>query len=212
MLYIFDWDGTLCDSLDKIVSCTRMAARDLGIPEPSEESVRDIIGLSLIPAIQRIFPGITDNDLKALLKLYSKYFKDDDTGAPVLYEGAKETLIHIRDAGHQLAIATGKSRAGLDRVLGSLEMKEYFDGSRCADETASKPHPMMLEELLEEFSVVPSEAVMIGDTEYDMDMARQIEMPRIAVSYGAHEIHRLHPFEPVMCLDRIDELKSWEKA
>ena len=212
MLYIFDWDGTLCDSLDKIVYCTKAAARDLGIPEPSDESVRDIIGLSLMPAIQKVFPGITDNDLKALLKLYAQYFKDDDTGSPVLYEGAIETLAHIRDEGHQIAIATGKSRVGLDRVLGSLGLTGYFDGSRCADETASKPNPKMLQELLEEFDTAVTEAVMIGDTEYDMDMARQLDMQRIAVSYGAHEIHRLHPFEPVLCLDRIDELKSWDRG
>jgi phosphoglycolate phosphatase len=209
MLYIFDWDGTLCDSVDKIVRCTRAAARELGIEEPSEDSVKNIIGLSLLPAIQQVFPGISDHDLKRLLQLYAKFFKDDDTGASRLYPGAQSTLATLLEQGHHIAIATGKSRQGLDRVLTALDMQSFFHGSRCADETASKPDPLMLRELLEEFCLRPDDAVMIGDTEYDMDMARQLGMRRIGVSYGAHEIHRLHPYQPVRCLDSIEELLSW---
>lgn len=209
MLYIFDWDGTLCDSLEKIVRCTKAAAREIGIDEPSEESVKNIIGLSLTPAIQQIFPGISDADLKQLLQHYSRLFKDDDTGAPTLYAGAQSTLETLLDQGHHIAIATGKSRQGLDRVLTSLNMQSLFHGSRCADETASKPNPLMLRQLLEELNMPVEEAVMIGDTEYDMDMARQLAMRRIAVSYGAHELHRLHPYEPVHCLDTIEELLAW---
>ncbi len=209
MLYIFDWDGTLCDSLDKIVRCTQAAARTMGMMEPSEESVKNIIGLSLVPAIQQVFPGISERDLKQLLTLYSQFFKDEGTEPSKLYPGAQATLESLLDQGHHLAIATGKSRQGLDRVLGALNMDSFFHGSRCADETASKPNPLMLRELLEEFGLTAAEAVMIGDTEYDMDMARQLDMRRIAVSYGAHEAHRLHPYEPVRCLDNIAELLHW---
>lgn len=210
MLYIFDWDGTLCDSLEKIVRCTKAAARELGIEEPSEDAVKNIIGLSLMPAIQQLFPSITEAELKELLKLYSVLFKDDDTGAPQLYAGARETLEHLLEQGHHIAVATGKSRQGLNRVLKSLAMEDFFHASRCADETASKPDPTMLRELLNEFAVNADQAIMIGDTEYDMGMARAIAMPRIAVSYGAHEIHRLRPYQPVHCLDDIAELVAWE--
>ena len=209
MLYIFDWDGTLCDSVDKIVYCTQAAARELGIAEPSDEAIKNIIGLSLMPAIQQLFPGIGDRELKRLLGLYAQYFKNDDTGASKLYPGARATLDTLLEQGHHIAIATGKSRQGLDRVLGALGMADFFHSSRCADETASKPDPLMLRELLIEFDVPASEAVMVGDTEWDMEMARQLDMPRIAVSYGAHEVERLHSYAPALCVDRIDQLLDW---
>lgn len=212
MLYIFDWDGTLCDSLDKIVRCTRAAAREMGIPEPTDDAVKNIIGLSLLPAIQQVFPTINDDELQELLRLYSKHFIDDSSGESPLYHGAQETLEHLLNEGHQIAVATGKSRKGLNRVLKALDMEGVFHSTRCADETASKPDPLMLRELLTELSVPVEEAVMIGDTEYDMGMAQAIDMKRIAVSYGAHEIHRLHPYEPIHSLDAINELIQWRSA
>jgi|SRR5690606_2236848 len=210
MLYIFDWDGTLCDSLAKIVYCTQAAADELGIPRPSEDAVKNIIGLSLRPAIQQIFPGVSEHDLQALLECYSKHFIADRERGMDFYPGVRETLDQLHADGHQLAIATGKSRRGLDRILGDMELRDYFHSSRCADETQSKPHPQMLSELLDEFGLDATDAVMIGDTEYDMDMARQLGMPRIAVSYGAHHIDRLKPFEPLLCLDRMPELLEWQ--
>ena len=209
MLFIFDWDGTLCDSLDKIVTCTKTAATNIGIDEPSAAAVKNIIGLSLIPAIQQVFPGISDPDLKRLLQEYARLFKENDTGTTKLYPGAQTTLENLRDRGHQIAIATGKSRQGLTRVLNELELHDWFHASRCADETASKPDPMMLREILVELRLSPDDAVMIGDTEYDMAMARHLDMRRIAVSYGAHTIDRLHPYDPVHCLDEIAALLDW---
>lgn len=211
MLYIFDWDGTLCDSLAKIVACTQAAANEVGLPSPDEEAVKNIIGLSLRPAIQQVFPQAGEADLQALLTCYSKHFIADGDGMD-FFPGVRETLDALHDQGHRLAIATGKSRRGLDRILATMGLDGYFHASRCADETRSKPHPQMLGELLDEFAVDPGRAVMIGDTEYDMDMARRIRMPRIAVSYGAHHIDRLRPFEPLLCLDRMDELLGWEPA
>lgn len=210
MLYIFDWDGTLCDSLAKIVYCTRAAAAEMNLPVPDEDAVKNIIGLSLRPAIQQIFPDVGEDELQALLAGYSKHFIADQERGMDFYPGVRDTLDTLLKDGHHLAVATGKSRRGLNRILNEMGLEDYFHSSRCADETQSKPHPQMLAELLDEFSVGPERAVMIGDTEYDMDMARQIKMPRIAVSYGAHHIDRLRPFEPVLCLDQMDKLLEWE--
>lgn len=210
MLYIFDWDGTLCDSLDKIVGCTLAAAKEINIPPPSEDAVRNIIGLSLKSAISQIFPDISSQQLTLLLESFSRHFVSDDFAKTEFYPGVKKTLDQLLNDGHHLAIATGKSRKGLDRIIKEMELEEFFHGSRCADETTSKPSPHMLEELLDEFSVGPSEAVMIGDTEYDMSMAQQLGMPRIAVSYGAHHIDRLRVYDPVLCVDQIDQLLAWQ--
>ncbi|MGQ9425296.1 HAD family hydrolase [Gilvimarinus sp. F26214L] len=210
MLYIFDWDGTLCDSLAKIVYCTQSAAAELGLPAPAEEAVKNIIGLSLRPAIAQIFPGVEEDELQALLAAYSRHFIADNEQGMDFYPGVRETLDRLHQQGHHIAIATGKSRRGLDRVLEAMDLRDYFHGSRCADETQSKPHPQMLSELLDEFGVGAEAAVMIGDTEYDMDMARRLNMPRIAVSYGAHHIDRLRPFEPAVCLDQMAELLDWK--
>ncbi|MGH1470203.1 MAG: HAD-IA family hydrolase [Cellvibrionaceae bacterium] len=206
MLYIFDWDGTLCDSLNKIVTCTQLAAEEMGMEKPTDDAVKNIIGLSLPKAIDRVFPGITESELKQLLEIYSKYFRADKANVMDFYPGVRSTLDSLLEAGHHIAVATGKSRQGLDRVFTDLDMVDYFHGSRCADETKSKPHPLMLEELLDEFGVDAQDAIMIGDTEYDMDMAKQIDMPRIAVSYGAHAIERLVPFDPILCVDQIDQI------
>lgn len=213
MLFIFDWDGTLCDSLAKIVRCVRNAAADLSLPVPAEDDVREIIGLSLTTAMDYLFPQIHGDDLKALVDGYSSHFvRDEMEQAAIFYPGVQETLEALLAKGHQLAIATGKSRRGLDRVLQSMGLSDFFHGSRCADETRSKPHPQMLNELLREFGRSPEEAVMIGDTEFDMAMAQAVDMPRVAVSYGAHHIDRLRQFDPAACLDRMDELLLWEGA
>lgn len=210
MLYIFDWDGTLCNSLHRIVSCTQAAAREVGMAVPTDDAVKDIIGLSLPNAIHRVFPGISEAEFKALMACYARHFKSEKASPIDFYPRVLETLQALHDDGHHLAVATGKSRVGLDRVLVEMEVGHLFHGSRCADETQSKPHPKMLEELLVEFSLTPQEAVMIGDTEYDMDMAKQLDMPRIAVSYGAHVVERLIPFEPVLCVDSLHEILTWQ--
>lgn len=209
MLFIFDWDGTLCNSLNTIVSCTQAAAVDMGMQKPTDDAVKNIIGLSLPKAINQVFPGITESEFKELLSLYSKHFKSIKASPMDFYPGVRESLEHLLEAGHVLSIATGKSRAGLDRVLKEMEVEDLFEASRCADETKSKPHPRMLEELLDHFGVDAESAVMVGDTEYDMAMARDLSMPRIAVSYGAHTIDRLIPYEPVLCMDNFHEIKDW---
>lgn len=212
MLFIFDWDGTLSDSTGTITAAMQQAARDLGWSPPEDHEVHNIIGLGLPEAVMRLYPQLADADRSRLREAYRINFLALDARQPSgFFPTARETIEHLRDQGHTLTIATGKSRLGLERILSSLGMKHFFHGTRCADETASKPHPLMLEQLLEEFRLPAAHAVMIGDTEYDMDMARRIAMPRIAVSYGAHALERLQVYEPELCLHQFDELLEWQK-
>lgn len=208
MLFIFDWDGTLCDSTGKIVRCMQLAARKVGLRDLQDFEVLNIIGLGLPEAVSSLFPDSTPEAQRALSRAYSECFIADDQCPMSFFHGVEETLHHLRDEGYCLTIATGKSRRGLVRILEDLGMQNFFHGSRCADETRSKPDPAMLHELLTEFRCPASEAVMVGDTEYDMEMARRANMPRVAVSYGAHAIERLRPYEPVLCLDHFPDIKT----
>jgi len=212
LLFIFDWDGTLIDSKAKITRSMQLAASDMGW-EPLEDTlIHNIIGLGLPEAILRLYPQVSDLERARLRDFYAANFiRLDEEKSSDFFPVVTETLEALRNQGHLLTIATGKSRKGLDRILGDLGMINYFDATRCADETASKPHPLMLNQLLKHFDLQAQDAVMIGDTEYDMEMARCIEMPRIAVSYGAHHIDRLHQYEPELCLDQFDELLAWHK-
>ncbi len=212
MLFIFDWDGTLSDSKAKITSSMQFAAQDMGWEPLADHLIHNIIGLGLPEAILYLYPAVGNLERAQLRERYAENFlRLDEQKASDFFPLVNETLSTLRAQGHLLTIATGKSRKGLDRILGVLGMGDYFDATRCADETASKPSPLMLEELLQEFDLQASDAVMIGDTSYDMEMARNISMPRIAVSYGAHQVDRLYPYEPELCVDRIDEILSWHR-
>lgn len=207
MMYIFDWDGTLCDSTGKIIDCVQKAAVTVSLPALADHLVKDIIGLGLKEAILKLYPDLDDNRVKALTQAYSEHFIASDHIPCPLFDGAEELLHRLRDDGIHLTVATGKSRRGLDRVLTSLGMEKFFDGSRCADETASKPDPLMLHQLLEEFNKHHEQAVMVGDTEYDMDMAKRAGVPRIGVSYGAHAADRLYQYEPLAVVDHLSEIQ-----
>ena len=208
MLFIFDWDGTLCDSTGKIVRCMQLASRKVGFRELEDVEVLNIIGLGLPEAVRALFPEAPAASLQVLSKAYSDYFLADEHTPMGFFPGVEDTLNHLRDQGYPLAIATGKSRRGLDRVLHSLKMQGFFHASRCADETRSKPDPAMLRALLNEFRRQSEDAVMVGDTEYDMEMAHRANMPRVAVSYGAHTIERLRPYQPLLCIDHFPEIRT----
>ena len=207
-LVIFDWDGTISDSVARIVSSMQRAAVDLDMAVPSYLEVQEIIGLGLTEAAFRLFPQATREQVFQLQTSYSQHYRAEDSAPCPFFPGVEETLHQLKADGYQLAVATGKSRAGLDRVLLNLGMEDFFHNSRCADETLSKPHPLMLEELLTEFDLSAEAAVMVGDTEFDMEMAVNAGMPRIAVSYGAHHADRLHAFGPLACVDLFSEIKS----
>lgn len=208
-LLIFDWDGTLIDSQSRIIACMQRAALEAGQPGLADEAVREIIGLGLPEAIRALIPGICDTDMETVRGHYVKHFLDEEQSSSPLYPGVETSLASLHDKGYRLAVATGKSRRGLDRVLEQTGLGELFETTRCADETRSKPHPQMLAEILDETGVDVSRALMIGDTEYDLNMAQNIGMDRAGVSYGAHAIERLLALDPVFRIDDFPELEQW---
>jgi len=208
-LLVFDWDGTLMDSEARIVACMRAAARDLGIGVPGHEAVREIIGLGLGEAVAALFPSLDPGAVQALAERYRSHFLDADRAPSQLFPGAAETLHALEARGYLLAVATGKGRRGLDRALESTGLGGVFHATRCADETFSKPHPEMLLQLMSELGVEPLATLMIGDTEYDLEMARNARVAALAVGYGVHEPHRLARHQPLACLDAISDLPTW---
>jgi phosphoglycolate phosphatase len=207
-LVIFDWDGTLMDSETQIVHAMSCAIADLQLEPRSADQCRDIIGLGLHEAINALFPDRSDAFVARFVERYRHHwFAISHTSE--LFPGARETLQVLQEAGFLLAVATGKGRQGLDRVLSHTGLGGVFAATRCSDETQSKPHPRMLEEILQQLGIQAQQALMVGDTEYDMAMARQAGVYPVAVSYGVHERQRLLRHQPLVCLDTITELVDW---
>ncbi len=222
MLLIFDWDGTLADSRDHIVAAMQAAITHLQLPEQTDDRCAQMIGLGLRETAMQLFSGfynngvderdgIDEHGLTQFSECYSKHFVDlkQQYGEAQFFPGAIETLQQLKAQGHLLAVATGKSRRGLDRALLADNLVDLFVATRAADETASKPSPIMLKALLNETGISAEQAVMIGDTSYDMQMAKNIDMPRIAVSYGVHEVSVLEQYAPTLVIDRMDQLLQW---
>lgn len=207
-LIVFDWDGTLADSLGRIVDCLQLAARRHQLPEPSPQAARDIVGLSLVVAVDKLWPGVDGALNRQLVDSYSEFYAAHTPGPCPFYDGAEQMLNTLREAGYTLAVATGKRRAGLDESLHGLAAGHWFAASRCADETASKPDPLMLQQLMAELGASPAETVMVGDSEYDMQMAEAAGTHRLAVSFGAHSRERLERYAPLGCIDHLSELPA----
>ncbi|WP_444931304.1 HAD-IA family hydrolase [Microbulbifer sp. SSSA002] len=209
MLVVLDWDGTVCNSEARIVECMLRAAERAGLPVLAPEAVSNIIGLGLPEAISSLFPEAASDERLALREFYFEEWMLARVDPLPLFEGVLDTLDRLLCGGHRLAVATGKSRRGLNRELEEHGLGHLFAASRCADETASKPDPLMLNELLDETGCTPEGAVMVGDTVYDLEMAAAIGMPSIGVSYGAHCPTRLRDCGPRVIIDRFPELLSW---
>ncbi|MCP1317125.1 HAD family hydrolase [Halomonas sp. 707B3] len=209
-LIIFDWDGTLMDSVPKIVSCMQAAAADAEWGELEVSAIEDIIGLGLPEAIAKLCPGIDPEQAERLRQRYSHHFVHGDTTLMPFFDGVEAQLARLRERPQQrLAVATGKSRRGLDRVFNETGSGGLFHTSRTADETRSKPHPQMLLEILAELQVPAERAVMVGDTEYDLEMARAIGMDRVGVTYGVHTPARLAASQPVWVAEDVPSLFDW---
>lgn len=208
-LLIFDWDGTVIDSAGRIVSSMQKAARDLEMPDLTDEAVRNIIGLGLPEAIRALIPGIDESGVERMRERYGYYFLSADDTPTALFEGVRESLHSLHQKGYRLAVATGKSRRGLERGFVETGLGHLFETSRCADETTSKPDPHMLEEILAETGVQPSDALMIGDTEFDLEMGQRAGVDLVAVSYGVHHIERLQAYNPVLEVHQFPELEQW---
>lgn len=207
MLLIFDWDGTLIDSTGKITHCVQLAAEQVGLPILPRPTIKNIIGLGLPEAIQTLYPQ-ADAVIREQLRIaYSDIFlSSDQDSSSSLYPGVAEGLLKLRQQGHQLAVATGKSRRGLNRVLTAFDWQDFFDATRCADETASKPNPLMLKQLLDELDTPVEQALMIGDTTFDLAMAQNAGMKSLAVSYGAHPIGHLKPLQPIDIIHHFSDI------
>lgn len=197
------------DSTARIVSSMQSAAQDLDLRALQDHEAREIIGLGLKEAIERLYPGLDDHLLEPMKERYSYYYLEGDNTPTSLFPGAKKSLERLRDQGYRLAVATSKSRRGLDRVLAETGMGSLFEVTACADETASKPDPMMLRDILAKTGVKAERAVMVGDTEFDLEMAVNAHMDCIAVSYGAHHIDRLRKYNPVLEVHNFHELEDW---
>ena len=208
-LLIFDWDGTLADSIGRIVEAMHVASRRSGFPLRDDFAVKGIIGLGLPEAIRTLYPEISDGELVAFRDYYAEHYIAAEAVPSPLFEGVLESMEAFRADGYRLAVATGKARRGLDRVLKAHGWEDYFDVTRAADETASKPHPLMLEQILAHCEVRPEQALMVGDSSFDLQMARNAGMDSVAVSYGAQSIEALQQFEPRLSIDRFSELRSW---
>lgn len=204
-LVIFDWDGTLMDSTGKIAAAMQQAAVICEVAPPSVEAVKNVIGLSLDMAVLTIYPDASKPLVEQMVFHYREQYRKPDVPSP-MFEGATQMLTGLYDKGYKLAVATGKSKAGLKRVWQSSNTGHLFHTGRGSDEAQSKPHPDMLNQILDELQVAVDSAVMIGDTEYDLKMASSIGMDSIGVSFGAHAVERLEPHKPVTIIDSLLDL------
>jgi len=205
-LIIFDWDGTIIDSQAHIIDCMQRALLDEGLQLVSEQEIRHIIGLSLDVAIAELYPGINDAVINRVADGYRYHFFSDPAGTSKLFAGVDDVIKDLHAEGYYIAVATGKGRRGLDMALHETKLEPYFHITRCADETRSKPDPLMLDEILTDLDMNAAKALMVGDTSYDMQMGNNIKMDTCAVTYGMHERDHLEDCSPTFLIDSIDQL------
>jgi phosphoglycolate phosphatase len=208
-LIIFDWDGTLMDSIFKIVRCFQAALADAGAPDPGEDAIRHIIGLGLEEAVSALLPQADAATQARVVDRYRQHFLHLDQTNMELFPGVRAGLEALVAQGYRLAIATGKARRGLDRVLHDTGTGHLFCATRCADEALSKPHPRMLEDILTQTGLDARRALMVGDTTYDLEMARHAGMDALGVTYGVHGRAILEELGPLACLDSFAEVYAW---
>lgn len=207
-LIVFDWDGTLMDSTATIVKCIQAAAKDLGFAIPNQRAAAHVIGLGLQEALQVAVPEIEPKHYPRMVERYRYHYLTQDQEL-TLFPGVREMLAELSHAGYFLAVATGKSRVGLNRALDTAKLLTLFDATRCADETFSKPHPAMLQELTRELGQDMKRTLMIGDTTHDLQMALNAGAAGVAVHYGAHPAHELAALNPVFAADTVASLHAW---
>ena len=212
-LLVFDWDGTLVDSIERIVTSLQHASKQTVNIQLSEARAKDVIGLSLMEAISKLHPeleaGNQQAELKSIADAYRQHYLYDNPVPAPLFSGVYRLLDELREQGYTLAISTGKSRIGLEQSINEHKLADYFAATRCADENRSKPHPEMLHEILDELNFSATQTVMIGDSEHDLKMANNANMQCIGVTHGVHDVTVLKKFNPLICLDDITELSEY---
>lgn len=199
-LIIFDWDGTLIDSIDWIAHCLQKAGALCACPIPERQAAKDVIGLSIDKAMQALFPEADAPKIEKLVQHYSDEYFSKPIGPEDLFVGVHEMLVQLKSSGIKLAVATGKTRAGLDEALAGTGTAELFCATRCADETASKPDPLMLHEIIAHAQVPKERVLMVGDSIHDLQMAQNAQIASIAVACGAHAEEHLQQYQPLRCL------------
>ena len=207
-LIVFDWDGTLFDSTALITRCIQAACADLGVDVPNDRDASYVIGMGLIEALQHAAPGLSRDRYPELGLRYRHHYMARQHELS-LFEGTLPMLKALKARNHWLAVATGKSRSGLDDALGTVQLRGMFDATRTADETASKPHPLMLLELMRELGVAPERSLMIGDTTHDLQLAANAGTASVGVSYGAHEHASFAEFAPRHVAHSVSDLNQW---
>ena len=207
-LIVFDWDGTVMDSTAIIAGSIQAACRDLGLPVPSDEAARYVIGMGLAQALRHAVPDAPEAMWEPLADRYRYHFLAQDQAIP-LFPHAEATIAELHEKGHWLAVATGKSRKGLSRALESSGMGRYFHATRTADETHSKPHPAMLLEIMDELGMSRDRVLMVGDTTHDLQMALNAGVDAIGVKHGAHDEVQLQALEPLALLDDFAGIRDW---
>lgn len=210
-LIAFDWDGTLFDSTVAITRSIQAAVRDVGGTVPTDAQASYVIGMALVPALAHAAPDVPQEQYKELANRYRYHYLQLQEQV-TLFDGVLPMLQALRARHHWLTVATGKSRRGLNEALATVDLQGVFDGSRTADETAGKPHPLMLQELMAEFGVAPERVLMIGDTTHDLEMARNAGCASVAVAYGAHGSEGFAPFGPLHVAETVADLHSWLHA
>ena len=210
-LIVFDWDGTVMDSTAVIAGSIQSACRDLDLPLPSDEAARHVIGLGLQQALNHAVPSLSEAMYDKFVQRYRHHFLSQENAMP-LFPGAHETIAELHSQGYWLAVATGKTRHGLNRAFDACGLQPYFHASRTADETHSKPHPAMLLEIMDELGVAAARVLMVGDTTHDLHMAKSAGVSALGVTYGAHPKHHLSALQPLALLDDFAGLRAWFKA
>jgi len=203
---IFDWDGTVMDSVGKIVNCVQLAAAQNQLVVPGYDEAKQIIGLSLDPAFARLFPQADAATRRLLAEAYKDVYQHHDKTPTPLFAGARELFSQLQQQGYLLAVATGKMRRGLQRMWDETDTAHFFTASCCADEAQSKPHPQMLQQILAYLKLQPAQALMVGDTIHDLAMAHAIAMPRVGITHGVHGPADFAPFAPKAVIDSLPEL------
>jgi phosphoglycolate phosphatase len=209
-LIIFDWDGTLADSTAVIKRALQRSAEDTGYPIPTDEQASFIIGMGLKPAMEHAIPTLRDEDLPKIIDRFRHHFLAGEEEI-VLFDGVTEMLTSLKERGHWLAVATGKSRIGLDRAFDKLGLREFFVTSRCADQGFSKPHPGMLHAIYDQTGLLATDSVMIGDTTHDLQLAANAGSAAVGVTYGAHDVALLKAHDALSLVDSVAELHHFLK-
>jgi phosphoglycolate phosphatase len=203
---VFDWDGTLMDSVGRIVRCLQLARAELGADPRSDDQMRDIIGLGVREATLTLYPGVDDAFVAAFTQAYRRYYLEIDVTPTPLHANAEAVLSELAARGYQLGIATGKSRRGLDEALAATGLTRFFDATATADEHPSKPHPGMLAHVLGQLGVAPDDAVMVGDSVFDLEMANNLAVRGIGITHGVHDATRLQRCRPAALIGALSEL------